>query len=101
MFLVIKRLGNGALHLRSHQLYVKLSKCAFAETEVEFSGHIVLGEGVMTDPAKVAAIVQWPRPMVVKELRGFLSLTRYHRKFIRHYGLISGPLTELLKKDAF
>ena len=76
-------------------MYVKLSKCTFAEKEVEYSGH---RRGVKTDPNKVTATVKWPRPQSMRELMGFLGLTRYYRKFIQSYGLISKPLIELLKK---
>ena len=68
--------------MTSNKLYVKLSKYTFAEKEVEYLGHIIVGEGVKTDPNKVTTMVEWPRPQIIKELRGFLGLTRYYRKFI-------------------
>lgn len=87
--------------LRQHQLYAKRMKCKFGSKEVVYLGHIISIEGVKADPSKIRSMLEWPMPLTLKSLRGFLGLTRYYRKFIKGYGQITTPLTDLLNKNAF
>ena len=87
--------------LLKNQLYVKKQKCAFGQCTVEYLGHLVSREGVSVDPTKIKVILEWPAPTTVKQLRGFLGLTGYYRKFVPGYGKICQPLYQLTKKDSF
>ncbi|KAL5574714.1 hypothetical protein UlMin_016413 [Ulmus minor] len=87
--------------LRQHQFFIKESKCDFGKQELEYLGHIVTHQGVKVDNKKIEAMVSWPQPANVTDLRGFLGLTSYYRKFVRSYGLLARPLTNLLKKGNF
>jgi hypothetical protein len=87
--------------LVQHNLFAKRSKCTFGVSEIEYLGHLISRKGVRVDPSKLEAMVTWPIPQSIQALRGFLGLTGYYRKFIRHYGSLAAPLTALLKKNAF
>lgn len=82
--------------LRSNKLYAKKLKRSFAQKQVEYFGHVISGSSVATDHSKFEVAKKWPKPTTVKELRGFLGLTGYYKKFIKNYGVISK-----LKKDNF
>ncbi|KAF3652100.1 hypothetical protein FXO37_17671 [Capsicum annuum] len=87
--------------LRHKRLFAKMSKCSFGQSQMEYLGHIITGQGVSPDPAKINAMVNWPKPKSLKSLRGFQGLTGYYRRFVQSYGIISRPLTNMLNKNAF
>ena len=84
--------------LRDHKLYAKLKKCEFWLESVAFLGHVISKDGILVDPKKVEAIVNWERPKDVKEIRSFLGLAGYYRRFIEGFSKISLPMTRLTRK---
>ncbi|GJX91754.1 putative reverse transcriptase domain-containing protein [Tanacetum coccineum] len=85
--------------LKNEQLYAKFSKCDFWLESVQFLGHVIDNKGVHVDPAKVEAIRNWSAPTTPKEVRQFLGLAGYYRRFIEGFSLISKPLTKLTEKN--
>ena len=85
--------------LRKEQSYAKLSKCEFWLTEVSFLGHIVSKEGIRVDPKKIAVVVEWKPPRNVTEVRSFLGLVGYYRRFVKGFSMIAAPMTRLLQKN--
>jgi ribonuclease HI len=85
--------------LREHELYAKFSKCEFWLKEVSFLGHIITNGGIAVDPSKVSDVLKWEAPHTVSEIRSFLELAGYYRRFIEAFSKIVKPLTTLLEKD--
>ena len=85
--------------LRENKLYAKFSKCQFWLDSVAFLGHVISAEGVSVDPQKIKAIVNWKPPTNVNEIRNFLGLAGYYRKFVEGFSKLAAPLTKLTRKE--
>ena len=84
--------------LRKEKLYAKWSKCEFWLEQVQFLGHVIGKEGIMVDPAKIEAVANWERPRTPTEVRSFLGLAGYYRRFVQDFSKIATPLTRLTRK---
>ncbi|GKV46430.1 hypothetical protein SLEP1_g53414 [Rubroshorea leprosula] len=85
--------------LREKKLYAKFDKCEFWLNQISFLGHVVSKDGISVDLSKVEAFMKWERPISVTEVRSFLGLAGYYRRFVEGYSKISGPLTQLTRKN--
>ncbi len=95
----LQHLGAVLSRLREVNLKLNPSKCCFAAGSIVFLGHIVSKEGIWPDPGKIDVVQRFPEPTTITNVRSFLGLTRYYRKYIKGYSRIAGPLFELTKKD--
>ena len=85
--------------LRKEKLYAKLNKCEFWLNEVSFLGHIVSKEGIQVDPKKIEVVVEWKPPRNVIEVRSFLGLAGYYRRFVKGFSMTAALMTRLLQKN--
>ena len=84
--------------LRDHQLYAKLSKCSFYQRQINYLGHIISKDGIAVDPNNIKAITEWSTLKNVTEVRSFMGLAGYYRRFIEGFSKISHPITSLQRK---
>eukprot|EP00253_Pinus_taeda_P033032 PITA_33032 len=84
--------------LREHQLYAKLSKCDFYKEEIQYLGHVISKEGIVVDPEKIKTILDWPVPKDVADIRSFMGLAGYYRRFVEGFSRVAYPITSLHKK---
>jgi hypothetical protein len=85
-------------HLRDQKLYAKFSKCEFWLDSVKFLGHTISKDGISVDPSKVKEVMGWKPPKSIHQIRSFIGLVGYYRRFIPDFSRIAKPMTELLKK---
>jgi hypothetical protein len=87
--------------LKEVNLKLNPSKCCFATESIVFLGHVVSKEGIKLDPGKIVAVLRFPEPNTITNVRSFLGLTEYYRKYIREYSRLASPLFELTKDVSF
>ena len=93
----LERLEAVFQKLSAAGLKLKPSKCTFFKTEITYLGHLITSEGVATDPKKIEAVIKWPRPKTVHDVRSFLGFVGYYRRFIKGFSALSRPLYDLTK----
>ena len=86
--------------LRHHRLYAKASKCQFGRSSVAFLGHVISARGVAMDPRKLSAISTWARPTSCSDVRRFIGLANYYRRFDRRFSALASPLTSFSSPQA-
>jgi transposase InsO family protein len=91
----LSRLANVFDRFEKNGLKLKPSKCTFLKKSVKYLGHIVSSEGVSPDPSKISAVDSWPTPKTVKDLRSFLGLASYYRRFVKDFSDLAAPLHQL------
>jgi hypothetical protein len=84
--------------LRKHKLYAKFDKCDFYQKEIQYLGHVISAEGIVVDPEKTKGIMEWPVPKDVADIRSFMGIIGYYRRFIEGFSKIAYPITSLQKK---
>ncbi|XP_062118714.1 uncharacterized mitochondrial protein AtMg00860-like [Humulus lupulus] len=85
--------------LKKHQLFAKFKRCEFWQEKVAFLGHIVSKNGVEVDPTKIEAVKYWPKPKSATDVRSFLGLVGYYKRFVEGFSKIATPLTNLTRKQ--
>ncbi|GKB66370.1 putative reverse transcriptase domain-containing protein [Tanacetum coccineum] len=93
------RYGHYETEFQKEELYAKFSKCEFWLSKVQFLGHVIDSEGIHVDPAKIEAIKDWASPKTPTEIRQFLGLAGYYRRFIEGFSKIARPMTKLTQKS--
>ena len=84
--------------LREHHLYAKFSKCDFFKDKIQYLGHVITKDGISVDPNKIKTINEWLVPKDVTDVRSFMEITGYYRRFIEGFSRITNPITSLQKK---
>jgi hypothetical protein len=97
----LAHLGEVLDIMQAHSLYAKESKCEFGMRELLYLGHIISGQEVQVHQEKIRAIVDWPIPKNLTELRGLFGLCSYYKRFVKGFSQLGAPLIDLTKKGAF
>jgi hypothetical protein len=85
--------------IREHQLYAKLRKFSFYQKQIHYLGHIISKDGIVVDPEKIESIREWSAPKNVREVKSFMGLDGYYRRFIVGFSRIAHPITSLQRKE--